>query len=82
MYSCYVKFTNQIVSHHLGKLFVDFDKACDSLEETIHMFERTEFTRPDRIKMKEIIDAEDKVIYYTSGRRGDEYIIRVLPVIQ
>lgn len=82
MYSCYIRFRDQIASNHLGKLFVNFDKACDSLEEAIEMFDRGNFLRPDRKKMKEILDTEFEVMYYISERRGDEYIIRKLPVIE
>lgn len=82
MYSCYIRFRDQIASNHLGKLFVNFHKACDSLEEAICIFDRGDFPRPDRNIMKEMLDTEYEVVYYTSERRGDEYIIRKLPVIE
>ena len=81
MYTCYVRVKDQVSCNHLGQLFVDFDKACDSLEEAIRMLHGNDFEPPNRDHIIAMIEHRGRAVYFVSKETGDRFVICDLPVI-
>ena len=80
MYTCYVRVKDQVSASHLGQLFVDFDKACDSLEEAIRTLHGNDFEPPNRDHIKTMIELRKRAVYFVSEKTGDKFILCDLTV--
>ena len=81
MYTCYVRVKDTNVSSHLGKLFADFNKACDSLDEAIRMLHGNDFKPPNRDHIMGMMEHRGRAVYFVSEKTGDRFVICDLPVI-
>lgn len=79
MYTCYVR-DNEGKINHFPLLYVDFDKACDAIEESIRAL-CNDFQGVNREHIQSILELKRRAVYFISEETGDKFILYDLPVI-
>jgi len=80
MYTCYVRDKDR-KTHHIGLLYVDFNRACDAMEESIRAL-CNDFSGVNREHIQDILELRRRAVYFISEETGDKFILCDLPVIE
>jgi hypothetical protein len=79
MYTCYVRDKEGKINH-FPVLYVDFNTACDAMEESIRAL-CNDFPGVNREHIQSMIELKRRAVYFLSEETGDKFILCDLTVI-